>query len=169
MAISPRTSTKAQDAWIETHFGVSVRGLSGVSAAASSKSGFERSSTGGNAATEASDSSLVLKTHATPLDDMPPSDAEKVRAATRRQLARALEGAGLELRPEDFEGIQSEDEVEELLRGAARRRAPGLYIEADLGNWRDLAKILYCILCWKRFPERPTITPPPPPTISGPR
>jgi RHS repeat-associated protein len=44
----------------------------------------------------------------------------------------------------------------------------GSFQQADLRDWRDWAKIMYCIICWKRFPESPRPVPPPPPPISAP-
>jgi hypothetical protein len=45
---------------------------------------------------------------------------------------------------------------------------PGPYLElADLRNWRDWGKILYYIICWKRFPEPIKPVPPNPSSIHG--
>jgi hypothetical protein len=37
---------------------------------------------------------------------------------------------------------------------------------ADLRDWRDVARIIYSLICWKRFPDEKKYEPPPPPAIA---
>lgn len=173
MTADAKRSTEAQDLWIHEHFGVDVRSLHqvGSTATASAPQSEEVSKGGRGAASHEGGGSEADPASGVPGDAIsgfPPQTAEKLRAINRRMLARAVSTTGLDLNHADLERVQSEDELELLLRDAARRQGSGLYREAALSDWRDIARMLYCIVCWSRFPEPPVVTPPPRPSPSAP-
>lgn len=97
-----------------------------------------------------------------------PEIKAKIEAYYQQMMSRALSGTGFEEHQTELEEAQGVSDIEALLRGMARAHDGGQPDGSiQVADWRAWARAIYCIICWKRFPDAPRPTPPPPPPISS--